>query len=53
VKTPPSVATSQYPPPDGDGAMATIGSFNRIDPAEPKNPASPNVNTPPSRATSQ
>ena len=50
--TPPSAATSQYPPPSGVAAMPTIGAVRAIPPAEPKK-AAPKLNTPPSAATSQ
>jgi hypothetical protein len=43
VKTPPSAATSQYPPPSGVGAIPRIGAFspgraipNTVDAAVPK-----------------
>ena len=53
LKMPPSVATSQYPLPDGVAAMPTIGWFRRMSPVDPKNSASPKVKIPPSLATSQ
>src|SRR5581483_371096 len=53
AKTPPSAATSQYPPPDGAAAIPTIGWLRRVPPIEPKNPASPKAKTPPSAPADQ
>ncbi len=45
---PPSEAASQYPPPSGVAAMPTTGLLRVIPPADPKKPALPRANTPPS-----
>ena len=41
VKTPPSAATSQYPPADGAAAMPSTGWLRRMAPVEPQNGAPP------------
>ena len=51
--TPPSEATSQYPPPSAVVAMPTMGRLRGLPPIDPWNGASPKENTPPSEATSQ
>src|SRR5439155_910200 len=48
-----STGTESEPRPAGVAAIPTIGRFNRNAPVEPKNPASPNENPPPSVATIQ
>ncbi len=53
AKTPPSAATSRYPPPVRVGAIPTTGWFSRMSPVDPWNGASPKANTPPSAATNQ
>ncbi len=53
VNTPPSEATSQYPPPSAAAAIPTTGLLSGLPPMEPKNPALPKLKTPPSEATSQ
>jgi hypothetical protein len=50
---PPSVATIQYPRPDGVPAMPTTGLFNGIPAMEPWPPASPNGKTAPVAVASQ
>jgi hypothetical protein len=50
---PPSLATSQYPPPSGVPAMPTMGWFSGLEPMDPKKRASPKAKMPPSEATSQ
>ena len=41
VNTPPSAPTSQYPRPDGAGAIPTTRATNGRPPADPKNSVSP------------
>jgi hypothetical protein len=53
AKMPPSVATSQYPLPDGVDAIPTTGLFSVMAPVEPWKWASPKEKIPPSAATSQ
>src|SRR5664280_1583212 len=53
VKTPPSDATSQQPPPSGVAAIPTIGLLSLRAPVDPWNAAPPREKTPPSEATSQ
>ena len=53
VNTPPSLPTSQYPPPSGVAAMPTMDWLRRVLPREPWKGASPKVNTPPLGLTSQ
>ena len=53
LKTPPSEATSQYPPVRLSAAMATMGRLRCTLPSDPRKEASPNANTPPSEETSQ
>ena len=53
ANTPPSAATSQYPPVAGSAAMATMGWSSAMPPVEPRKAASPKAKTPPSAATSQ
>ena len=48
--TPPSEATSQYPPVVGSAAMPTIGALRWVPAMEPRYGAS-KPNTPPSEAT--
>src|SRR5947208_1720495 len=50
-KMPPSLATIQYPRPDGVAAIPTTGLLRRMPPVEPENGASPNEKIPPSEAT--
>src|SRR5664280_1209681 len=53
AKTPPSSATSQYPPVDESAAMSITGALRVLPPIEPWKAASPKADTPPSAATSQ
>ncbi len=53
AKTPPSLATSQYPPPSDVAAMPTIGAFRWMPPVEPSKGAFPKAKMPPSEATAQ
>ena len=53
AKTPPSDATSQYPPPFGTPAIPTIARFSRCPAVEPMKGAPPKLKTPPSEPTSQ
>src|SRR6185437_3516012 len=50
---PPSLATSQYPPPSGVAARPTTGRLSGFPPIEPKNWAFPKLKIPPSEAASQ
>src|ERR1700722_2948252 len=51
VKMPPSLATSQYPPPSFVVAMPTMGLFSGRPPSDPQNGRFPKSKTPPSVAT--
>jgi len=53
ANTPPSAATSQYPPVAVSRAIPTTGRVRGVAPMEPEKRASPKANTPPSAATSQ
>src|SRR3954467_11038953 len=53
AKMPPSVATSQYPAPDGVDAMPTTGLLRRLPPVDPWKTALPNEKMPPSLPRSQ
>jgi hypothetical protein len=53
AKTPPSSATSQYPPPLGTAAMPTTGWAGFLSAREPKKGALPKLCTPPSSEASQ
>src|SRR2546422_10208997 len=53
AKTPPSVAVSQYPSPEGVASMATIGWLSRRPASEPSDPALPKAKTAPSEPAIQ
>ena len=53
AKMPPSLATSQYPPPSDVAAMPTIGALRWSPPVEPSKAALPKAKMPPSEATAQ